>query len=358
MPIETINLYEKKYEKYLKFFTKQNWTLCVGAGICKGILPDWFDLTHNLVNACFGKKWDRDEFKKKYDEVGFGLDSWIQGCLNNLVSKGKSINDFNLLLEEQLYGELLKQAEKNNLKYDLIKMFESPKQLKRKKLFGLCDFFEDNYSATTLMQLVNVLLCTDHGFKLPSNIITFNADSLLYSLLTIFGIKNETKKKGNFQIPTESYKKITRTFQHWGNDIPIFHLHGSISPSSKDKVQDTRDLLIFLESSYNQIASNMYSWAQTTFLYLAQNTKMIFLGLSMCDPNIRRWLSWTYENYMGELCKTVSKANISLTHLWIKTKVSDLETQEFLDVSLRHMGVKIGLIKSWKDVKKTLLRIM
>ncbi len=295
MSIETIDLSEKKFDKYLRTFTQQEWTLCVGAGICKGILPDWFELTHNLVNDTFKKSWTKDEFKKVSDELGFSLDSWIQGCYNKLLASKHTINDFYSVLEKNLYSGLLANAEKVNLKNDLIQIFESPKQIKKKKLYALCDFFESNYSGTTLMQIVSALLDASSNHKLPTSIITFNADSLLHSLLTLFNIKKQSDKKGHFHQPPESFKKVTRTFHHFADSIPIFYLHGSLSPTGSKGETDSRDLLIFLENTYIEIAGSMNSWAQTTFLYSSQNSKMVFLGLSMSDPNIRRWLTWTNE---------------------------------------------------------------
>jgi len=361
MPIDTIELSESKYENYLRGFTNQNWILCLGAGICKGILPDWFDLTHNLVNSCFTKKWNRDDFKRISDEVGFSLDSWIQGCYNELISQGKSISDFNKMLEVELYGALLEEAEKCNVKDAMITLFESPKKIRKKKLLMLCDFFEDKYSNTALLQIVKALLTADKKAKLPSAIITFNADSLLHSLIVLFSIKYQFDNTGIYSIPKEPYRKVTRTFQSWADSIPIFHLHGSLSPTSEkvtDKSIDSRDSLIFLESSYNEVASNMYSWAQTNFLYSAQNSKLVFIGLSMSDPNIRRWLSWTNQAYINELNSVTEGKSMSLPHLWIRTKASSGDIQDFLDVSLRHMGVKIGIIDNWGKVEETMKKIM
>jgi hypothetical protein len=85
MPIETINLRDDKYLNYLKSFTNQNWVLCLGAGVCRGILPDWYNLTLKLVNVVFKKSWTNVEFKEVSNEVGFSLDSWIQGCFNKLI---------------------------------------------------------------------------------------------------------------------------------------------------------------------------------------------------------------------------------------------------------------------------------
>lgn len=359
MPIDTIKLNEPKYENYLRQFSTTNWVFCVGAGICKGILPDWFDLTLNLVNQTFEKKWTREEFEKITKNIGFSLDGWIQGCFNKLYSEGRTIEDFNKILEEALYSDLLREADKAGLKNTLISFFESPKKIKQKKLLNIYDFFESNYSSTTLIQIVKAFVITDNKAKLPSAIITFNADSLLHSLITLYRIKNNFDKTGVFLRPKELFKKVTKTFQTWGESIPIFHLHGSLSPTTTSITEnDSRDSLIFLESSYNNIANNMYSWAQSTFLYSAQNCKMVFLGLSMSDPNIRRWLSWTNQKYIEELSNKTKCRAQSLPHLWIKTKSSNTAVQDFMDLSLRHMGVKIALIESWSNVEETLKKIM
>jgi len=360
MSIETIDLSESKYNNYLRSFTNQNWILCLGAGICRGILPDWFDLTLNLANSTFNKNWTKEEFQNITSEVGFSLDSWIQGCFNKLQSQGKSIEEFNKKIEISLYKDLLKKAEDAELRDELILLFESPKKIKRKKVFELCEFFETNYSSTSLIQIVNALLCDKENSKLPSAIITLNADSLLHSLIVLFGIKRHFEKTDVYQQPKELYRKVTRTFQSWADCIPIFHLHGSISPSSDTRVRnrDSRDSLIFLENSYNDVASNMHSWAQSTFLYSAQNSKLVFFGLSMSDPNIRRWLSWTNQAYLSELKSVTEGKGISLPHLWIKTKASSDDIQEFMDMSLHHMGVKLGIIENYSMVEETFKKIM
>jgi len=360
MPIETINLAEPKFKNYLRCFTTQSWILCLGAGICNGILPDWAELTLRLVNNTFCTTWTKDEFKEITNKVGFSLDSWIQGCFNEFKSQGKSIEEFNKLLETCLYSDLLEKAEDSNLKEDLVLMFESPKKIKQKKLLELCTFFETNFGDTTLMQIVRALVNHDKESKMPTAIITFNADSLLHSLIVIFSIKKQFESTGKYLFPTEEFRKVTRTFQSWSDCIPIFHLHGSISPTTdiENKTKDSRDSLIFLESSYNEVASSMHSWAQSTFLYSATNSKLVFIGLSMSDPNIRRWLSWTYQAYISELNSVTEGKSISLPHLWIKTKASSDKIQDFMDVSLRHMGVKIGLIDDYQKIEETLEKIM
>lgn len=360
MPIETIDLSDSKYDRYLRGFYGKDWTLCVGAGICRGILPDWAELTRRLTNKCFRTSWNSDEFRQKSSEIGFSLDSWIQGCYNKMLSEGKTLTDFNKVLEDTLYEDLLLEADRQQLRASMILLFNSPKMLNKKQMLKLCDFFESKYSSTTLLQLVFALIKRSDAMKLPSSIVTFNADCLLYSLLGLFEIKMNLVKTGKFSMPPDRYKRVTRKFQTWSNCIPIFHLHGSLSPTGNTANEDSRDSLIFLESSYSEVAGSMYSWAQTSFLYLAQCNKLVFLGLSMSDPNIRKWLAWTHQGYIEELnlVKSKSRDIVSLNHLWIRTKASSPGLQTFLDISLRHLGVKIGLINSWSDLGSIMSRIM
>lgn len=230
--------------------------------------------------------------------------------------------------------------------------------IRKHNIIALCNFFEEFYGKTTLIQIVKALVYCDEELILPSAIITFNADSLLYSLIQIFSIKKHNEKSTSYNLPKEKYKKVTWSSRNYANYIPIFHIHGTISPNPMtSKMNDSREKLIFLENSYNKISNNMYSWAQSTFLYYAQSSKLVFIGLSMSDPNIRKWLSWTTQLYNEELFEKDS-GKTSLPHLWIKTKLKDNNSQEILDVSLRHMGVKIGLINSWEDIEKTLKEIM
>lgn len=360
MPSHTIDLNDKKYEKHISGKHENNtWSLCVGAGICRGILPDWFELTRRIVNKTFHYNWDKKKFEENSKAIGFSLDGWIQGCMNQYINiEKKSKESFNKILEEELYKDLYKKADEHKLLEVLKKVFEKPKALKFNEMKSICNFFEKEYSDTTLLQLVKVLVENPNKIKLPQSIITLNADSLLHSLIVLFSIKYHNNERTTIEFPTEQYKKITKPYQTWGNKIPIFHLHGSISPIIDGKILDSRENLIFLEDSYNRVAGSMYSWAQSTFLYTAQNNMILFLGLSMSDSNLRRWLGWTATNQEEELNRHKPNRIVTLRHLWIKTKQKESELQKFTDVSLHHLGVKIALIGSWNHVEDRLYHIL
>tara|TARA_R110001592_G_scaffold93054_1_gene270492 strand:+ start:1728 stop:2810 length:1083 start_codon:yes stop_codon:yes gene_type:complete len=352
---------EIKSNKAFNYLNNNPWTLVLGAGICKNILPDWMDLTLGVVNETFNFSWDWKEFKAKSDDVGFSLDSWLQAALNKYIQDGKSVDDFNLLLEKHLYGDFLKKAQTFGVEEAIKVMIHNPHWLKQDELLKVIDFFETHFPNCTLLQLVNALLDSDPKIYRPESIITFNADPLLHSLLIVYGIKLHYEKTGEYNFPIEDYVRVTRPFESGDKKIPILHLHGAIYPQfpSKRKLKtDSRDNLIFSETSYTRTAGIMNSWAQNVFSYKSTHNRMVFMGLSMSDPNIRRWLSWSAENINTQLEVFTGASNSVVKHLWIKPKSTDKKLNDFFSYSLIHLSTKPGWIDNWGDVNKGLLNLM
>jgi hypothetical protein len=67
---DSIDLKDKKYFAYLK---NTEWTLCLGAGVCDKMLPNWSELTRRVVNECFGLTWDKPKFESETSKIGFSL---------------------------------------------------------------------------------------------------------------------------------------------------------------------------------------------------------------------------------------------------------------------------------------------
>lgn len=353
----SIDINSDKARGYLK---STPWTLVLGAGVCKNIMPDWQGLTLNVVNEVFGFTWDWAKFKQKSDEAGFSLDSWLQAALNKTVQDGDSVDYFNTLLEKHLYAPLISKAKKRGIDDSIKLMTHNAHLLKQRELFTIVDFFEEEYKNCTLLQLVNALLDPDKSIARPESIITFNADPLLHSLLIVYGVKLNYEKTGQYNFPVEDYVRVTRPFEANDKKIPILHLHGAIFPdiASKKSKFDSRDNLIFSEVSYTKTAGIMNSWAQNVFSYKSTHTRMIFLGLSMSDPNIRRWLSWSAENINSQLEAFTGASNSVIKHLWIKPRPTDEDMINFFSTSLIHLSTKPCWLESWAGVEKGLLNLM
>ncbi len=348
-------------EKAFNYLNNTPWTLVLGAGICKGIMPDWQGLTLNVVNDVFGFSWDWGKFKEKSDEAGFSLDSWLQAALNKYIQDGKSIDCFNNLLENHLYKPLTSKAKPYGIEEAIKVMLHNPHWLKKNELLKIVEFFEAEYTGCTLLQLVNVLLDPSKSISRPESIITFNADPLLHSLIIIYGVKSNYEKTGEYTFPVEDYVRVTRPFESDDKKIPILHLHGAIFPRlppNKKLKTDSRDNLIFSEASYTKTAGIMNSWAQNVFSYKSTHNRMVFLGLSMSDPNIRRWLSWSAENINSQLEVFTGQQNFSIKHLWIKPKPKEQEMAEFFSTALVHLSTKPGWVDNWQYVEQGLLNLM
>ena len=298
----------------------------------------------------------KNQFEEFSDSTAFSLDSIIQASLNQHINLGGNANSFSEILQEHLYYDLLLNAEKHVIKPALIKLFYSTKSFTKDEVINVCTFFDNEYGHTTILKIVKTLIARQNSTRLPQSIITFNADSLLYALLILYNIKLNYDKSGVYKQIEKPYKQVIRPFEFWGDKIPVFHLHGAISPNNPDtytkrkvNLRDSRNNLVFWESTYTKIAGSMFSWAQTNFLYNALATSCVFIGLSMSDPNIRKWLSWTTENINVQLEEfTGNKVNL-LKHLWIKPLPIQIHEKEFYEASLNHLSVKIGWIPSWSD---------
>lgn len=353
---------DPKDSKFTSYLRSSNWTLCLGAGICNKMLPNWSELTRRVVNECFGLAWDRSKFDGETSRIGFSLDGWLQASLNALFQQGKTEIEFYSILEKCLYSDLIALAEKEGKGLILSILLNKPSHLNKEQLLWVCGFFERNFPNSTLLQLVRVLIDPADDIVLPQAIITFNADPLLYALIFVFSVQADYKHTGEYNFHYQKYVQVIRSFEIGSAKIPIYHLHGAIftnPPKGKTKNKiDSRDNLVFAESSYIRIAGSMHSWAQNTFLYYATTSRMVFVGLSMSDPNIRRWLSWVADDHRTQLKGYNGNTSAVLRHLWIKPRPSHHEVKKVLEESLLHLSTKLAWIDNWNELEPNLLRLM
>jgi hypothetical protein len=68
--------------------------------------------------------------------------------------------------------------------------------------------------------------------------------------------------------------------------IPIYHVHGFLP---RDGVIPDQDL-VFTESDYHEISSSGFHWSVKTMMRYLHTHNVLFVGVSMNDPNLRRFL--------------------------------------------------------------------
>lgn len=338
--------------KYGGWMGGSPWTLCIGAGVSYGIVPTWEELVWKVYTQCYNKDILFKDFKNLRAELGWSLDCVLQLSRNSAQFHNQELS-FNRLLQQVIYADIISKAKNEGVLQILILAFNTPYVLLPNQKLSLCNFFEKYYSKTTTYQLINFVLDAYEKGKAPRAIISFNADCVFDTFLYLFFCKRDMNKIGNLYNHRRYYTRILRTVEFETEDlIPIYHIHGCVFPNdgieNKYKRSSSFSKLVFNEESYMQVAGSVYNWAQTTFLYHAQFDKMLFIGLSMSDLNIRKWLYWTATNHNSELLETRHKQIIDTCHMWINQS-SELESHT-LEESLVHLNVRYGYIESWHDI--------
>lgn len=187
--------------------------------------------------------------------------------------------------------------------------------------------------------------------------------TLLYALLDMFLIQEHRARTGKAENPPASFVKTFRGGEAKGRlATPVFHCHGAIAPvlrkSKSGRRRDSRDQLIFREQEYLDLAGSVSTWAQSLFLFHAQSSRLLILGHSLADPNIRKWLGWTHANSIKTFSAVSRASEITPRHIWIAKSPVDAKVREIQEVSLLHLGVRVCWLNDWKDVAATLRNLL
>ena len=349
--------------KYRGQLGSGQWTLCVGAGISRGIIPTWNELTRRVVNVAFSSNYTLSEFDKVVSQTGWGLDGWIQAAANQHKQNGGKPEKFHDLLENSLYDDLREKARSEGLEKDIVVALNDPRNISKENVFLTCDFFERHYSGTSLLSIAKSLIKLENQpEKLPNSIITFNADTLLHTIIELFQRKGHYQGQPPHSHPKYWYKTIMRSMGGVPRrKVPIFHCHGAIKPKTNIKGPhryDSRDKLIFLEQEYLKVATSASAWPETVFMFNAQTNRMVFIGLSMADPNLRRWMATANQIHRSDLEVVAKTIEVTPKHIWITTKSSDKRIDDIKQVALQHLGIRPAWIDKWSELEVALYNLL
>jgi hypothetical protein len=262
-------------------------------------------------------------------------------------------------LESLLYDPLRKKAVGTPIERHLITVLNNPMMAEKNQIAAVCEFFEVNYGASSLLGVVRFLLRSASLQKNPYVIITFNADTFLETLVYLFERRDHYRGPGPYGHPLFHYVPILRPanmarFRAKGRSS-IFHCHGTIMPHrGATNPKDSRDRLVFLEQEYLPIASTSASWPETLFLFHAQTSRMIFMGLSMSDANVRRWMSASETEVSQDHDHIFVGKRINPEHLWITTRPTDPALERIKLVAMLHLGIRPAWIDDWAELEYAL----
>lgn len=338
------------------------WSLCVGAGICIDILPTWPELCRQILNSSLKVALSTGEFKELTNATGWGFDAWLQAALNGLRRHGGEDDAFIGFLEEVIYGPLFDRGEKENLTEPLVEAFTSPHLLKQQEFRDVLDFFQQSYPRSSVLSIARTLKDAVDKGQGPSAILTFNYDTILETLLRMYEITDQSEAAGRHEFPRANFCRVTGPDRALGAYCPIYYLHGCMTPKPARRKRriphDSRDNLIATEASYIQMAESTASWSQISFLHHAQVNKLVIVGHSMADPNIRTWLAWSAERGNQQATRRAGTSIQALPHVWLTKVPNDSEVSRLMEYSLVHLGVRIGWLEEWREIEAALRNLL
>lgn len=125
-------------------------------------------------------------------------------------------------------------------------------------------------SRTTLRAVADLVAASERGAGVAA-VITFNFDDLLERDLAARRI---------------GFRSVADARRSNGDGVPIIHAHGFL-PKNGALI---RDHLVFTEQDYHRLTESVFHWALAEVVERLRKNTVLFVGLSMSDPSLRRLL--------------------------------------------------------------------
>jgi SIR2-like domain len=291
------------------------------------------------------------------------MDAWLQAGLNSMILHGETREKFVQLVEDELYKDLLNRADAAGQRVSLLRALGGPKRNKIGQSLALLQFLEREFGKLTLFTLARWLRRAKQCENSPRAVLTFNADGLLDLVLVLLAAQEHQLGSHGEGYPKDEFRRVLRASDDSRHVTPIYHLHGCIVPNinSPGRPHESREALVFPESGYSRVSSTIFTWQQTVFLSHAQSQRLVFMGLSLSDPNLRRWLSWCTANAVKEQQYRAQQLRgefVRGDHLWITTRPREREHEKALESSLVHLGTRIGWLDTWDQLPQALENLL
>ncbi len=187
-------------------------------------------------------------------------------------------------------------------------------------------------------------------------VVTFNADDLLERELHR-GLDEDDPPIGwvlaraSHNLPNPQGDRLP--------PVPIYHVHGFLPKDPEERWwMDAPDTLVFTEAQYWQSTASPLSFANRVMAAALHDSHCVFIGVSMTDINIMRWLGVRYNEIdadretqrraaQGAIQTPTEKLKQQslMRHVWVRTRSAD-ETG-LITSHLRRRGVESVVLPSW-----------
>ena len=337
-------LYEDKLPPLIReIVEKENWTLCIGAGSSLPIFPNW----HDLVKKMFIYFVQNQSNSNLFDQLAeqYSLDTILQSIYSN---SNFDEDKFSELLSRSLYKTIIDSLGKRD--WNTAKTVFSavaPDDVSPIVWSRFHNVVQNYFLNTSVYHIAKFIQKSiNEGFP-PSAILSFNAEPFLYSMINYFSWLHSSKNKCSLFKPLDP---ITRSIsQKTKKRIHYYFCHGMVKiPATQQRKEFlSTEKLVFLENEYLALSNNLYSWQASSFIDICNTQRVFFIGLSLIDPNIRKWLAWIQLNRENEIKRTFGSSHFTTHHYWINKIPENLDLTPWIEASVSHLGIRLIWLKHW-----------
>jgi hypothetical protein len=338
----------------LRDISKRNgWALCIGAGTSIPMFPDWKLLVERLIAKDIGAKKAHELSGKLL--MQYSPDALIQTAHDRL---GCTDEKFFEILSNELYEYFRSQI--NHEQWNLFTEMLSARlgEHRRSKWISYMVLIRNNFPSLSALKIAEIISDTIGTNIAPTAIMSFNAEPVMASLINAFLRINKLTSKEAREGLGQRLDLITHSISNRKiQRIPYYFIHGLLPVPSRVKKRrmiHSTDKLVFSESEYLHMANTSFSWQSTVFLDLASTRSVVFIGVSLSDPNMRRWLSWAHFNRVKELRTRFSYSGPSTIHYWISRKPDTADERLWIESSVEHLGVRMVWLNDWSQLGEAL----
>ena len=189
----------------------------------------------------------------------------------------------------------------------------------------------------------------------PSAVLSLNAEPLLYALVNAHWATRAEAGPPATLLDPQSDSLSSRTWDR----IPYYYVHGQLPiPGQNRFALDSRTKLVFSETSYHELANASFSWQASAFISTTSSSTTVFIGTSMTDPNLKRWLAWQHAARLRDLGDRGSQPDATTRHYWLRRRPESDAEQRWLESIVSHLGLRIVWLPQWTDAAIALRRML
>lgn len=332
---------------------QQNWSLCVGAGISQPLFPSWMELIQEIYKNKIGNEKLIEKILSEYN-----LDSILQSIY---TLSDECYDDFLKELSDCLYARIKSFFKENEWSVFCKLLFDTNSSHLNKEDWILIEKKINQLPKTTAFELAEIISSTITTDLEPYSVLTFNAEPYLQACTNYF--LHKTKKFDNQSGIKKYLDFITSSIGQTNKKrLSFYYCHGLMPAYMKNKQVNSKisfsDKLIFLEDEYINQTNISFSWQASSFCEAIKNSTVVFIGVSLTDPNMRRWLSWIHQAKLNDIKHYNENANLSTSHYWINKLPNNAAEKEMLEAIVANLGIRIIWIKEWTEVSLAMKKLL